>query len=101
MCRSKIQGDVSKIVTRGEDVPVEDDVKAAEERSRKAKAEFDKKHSEFERYKAQSEEKRAELVKNLQKRIRHWLTDIWRTRLKRRKGRSSRRLLRENRPKKM
>ena len=30
-----------------------------------------------------------------------WLTDIWRTRLKRRKGRSSRRLLRENRPKKM
>ena len=67
VCRSKIQGDVSKIVTRGEDVPVEDDVKAAEERSRKAKAEFDKKHSEFERYKAQSEEKRAELVKNLQK----------------------------------
>ena len=67
VCGSQIQGDVSKIVTRGEDVPVEDDVKAAEERSRKAKAEFDKKHSEFERYKAQSEEKRAELVKNLQK----------------------------------
>lgn len=67
VCRTLIHGENNNIVTRSLDVPGEEDVKAAEEKSKKANADFNERKNEYERYNAVTGEKKAELLKNMQK----------------------------------